>query len=119
MTDNPNVENPLDRAGAQLRDICEQHGQLGESLDTGSLSRMIAHIENINRAVCTSTRDHANAAKRLTDFAVTLDRIARHSPPTAEELAQRLESVAHSLKATGAELAGANELPKWAPPPAD
>lgn len=116
MTDNVNVENPLDLAGAQLRDICERHGQTGEPLDTGSLGRMIVHIENINRSVCESTRDHANAAKRLTDFAITLGRIARHSPPTAEELAKRLENVAERLKVTGAELAGGNELPKWAHP---
>jgi hypothetical protein len=77
MSDTTQIqENPLDHAELQLRAICESDAQYDEAIDTGSLNRMLVHIRNINASVSTSTRDHVNAAKRLTDFSVTLSRLA-------------------------------------------
>jgi hypothetical protein len=118
MSDHhPAIENPLELAEAQLREICERHEEFETPIDTASLGRMIVHISNINRSVSTSTRDHVNAAKRLTDFAMTLDRIVKQAPPSDDGLATRINSLAETLKVTGAELAGATTIPRWAQSP--
>ncbi len=114
MTDDLRNTNPLVEAESQLLEICERHAQFDAPIDTGSLGRMAVHIRNINRSVSESTRDHANAAKRLTDFSVTLGRLAKNSSPASEELAQRMKDLAETLRATGAELGQADSLPRWA-----
>jgi hypothetical protein len=116
MTDSTYTDNPLEQAEAQLREICESPQQFAVPIDTGSLGRMIVHIRNINRSVSESTRDHANAAKRLTDFSATLGRIAKNSSPSSEALSMRMQELAETLKVTGAELASASSIPKWAHP---
>jgi hypothetical protein len=114
MTDNLKNANPLVDAETQLLEICERHEQFHAPIDTGSLGRMAVHIRNINRSVSESTRDHANAAKRLTDFSVTLGRLAKNSSPASEELAQRMNNLAETLRTTGAELGQPDTVPRWA-----
>lgn len=108
MTDTTNTVMTLEQAEAQLREICEQKAQFTTPIDTGSLGRMLVHIQNINRSISESTRDHVNAAKRLTDFAVTLGRMANRFTPNSEELAARIRSLAENLRTAGAELASAS-----------
>jgi uncharacterized protein YukE len=107
MTDTTKTVNALAQAEAQLREICERKDQFATPIDTGSLGRMLVHIQNINRSISESTRDHVNAAKRLTDFAVTLGRMANRSTPASEDLAARMQALAEILRTAGAELASA------------
>ena len=100
-------ENPLERATNQLRDICREHEHLTAPFDAGSLARMLVHIANINHSILLSTRDHLNASKRLHDFALTLERIARHFAPQDGALAMRMTGVAKVLRA---EMAGAGGI---------
>lgn len=74
---------------------------------------MVVHMTNINQAVLASTRDHVNASKRLNDFALTLNRIARHFEPQDAQLAVRMNDVAETLRAAGKELAENNAVPAW------
>ena len=116
LVSTPVSENPLELAVIQLRDICRDQERLAEPFNAGSLSRILVHITNINRAVLASTQDHVNASKRLCDFAVTLDRIARHFAPQDGQLAQRMNNVAKTLKAAGVELADNDAVPGWEAP---
>jgi hypothetical protein len=108
MTDTSSTVIALNQAEAQLREICERRDQFATPIDSGSLGRMLVHIQNINRSISESTRDHVNAAKRLTDFAVTLGRMANRSTPTSEDLAVRMHALAENLRTAGAELASAS-----------
>lgn len=63
--------------------------------DAGALGRILVHIVNIHQSVSTSQDGHSNAAKRLGDFAVTMDRMASGKP----ESAQRLMRLAEALRA--------------------
>ena|SRR5688572_25927805 len=110
---NPMLDNPLERAAVQLRDICQDHEHLAAPFDSKSLARMLVHIGNINRAVLESTQHHLNASKRLHDFAVTLGRIAKHFAPKEANLATRMTNVANTLEVAGAELAGNPAIPEW------
>jgi methyl-accepting chemotaxis protein len=105
MTDMTNTSRTLEQAESQLRELCERRDQLATPIDTGSLGRMLVHIQNIRRSISESTRDHVNAAKRLTDFAVTLGRMATRFAPGSEDLAARIQSLADLLRTAGAELA--------------
>lgn len=119
MSDTTQIqENPLDHAELQLREICESHAQFEEAIDTGSLNRMLVHIRNINASVSTSTRDHVNAAKRLTDFSVTLGRLANKSSAANSELAMRITNLAGTLRNAGAEISDGASMPRWAAPTA-
>jgi hypothetical protein len=116
MSDTTQIQtNPLDHAEVQLREICESHSQFDEAIDTGSLNRMLVHIRNINASVSTSTRDHVNAAKRLSDFATTLGRLATKSPLDAE-LATRISNLAGTLRDAGAEISSGAAMPRWTTP---
>ena len=112
----PTSENPLEFAAIQLRDICRDHEHLTAPFDRGSLARMLVHIANINHSVLASSRDHVNASKRLRDFSLTLDRIARHFAPQDEALAARMTNVAKVLQAAGEELANNDAVPAWPAP---
>jgi hypothetical protein len=113
VSDNFQSQNPLDRAAAELREICRENARLVSPFDAGSLARMLVHINNINQSVLASSRDHVNAAKRLGDFAVTLGRIARHVATENADLAQRVTNVANILQAAGVELANNDAIPQW------
>jgi hypothetical protein len=116
VSDNNQFQNPLDRAAAELRDICRDNALLAAPFDAGSLARMLVHIRNINQSVLASSRDHVNAAKRLGDFAVTLGRIAKHVATENGDLAQRVTNVAKILQAAGIELANNDAIPQWPAP---
>lgn len=110
------LDNPLEAATHQIRDIChdvEQLGHLPPSLDLGTVGRMLVHIDNINRSVLASTQDHVNAVKRLNDFALNFARLARDAEPPDGALAVRMISVADSLRAASEELAGTDGIPNW------
>jgi hypothetical protein len=110
--DTPAIDNPLDSAVDQLRNIIE-HELLESSIDAGSVKRMLVHITNINSSVVASTRDHLNATKRLKDFAFTLIRIARNAEPQDQELTARMARVAADLRAASDELARNDAVPNW------
>lgn len=119
MSDTTQIQNnPLDHAELQLREICESHAQFEEAIDAGSLNRMLVHIRNINASVSASTRDHVNAAKRLTDFSVTLSRLATKCSALNAELAMRISNLAGTLRDAGAEIASGAAMPRWAAAPA-
>jgi hypothetical protein len=109
----PKVENPLDCAFRQLRDISNDLELLKSSIDAGSVRRMLVHIANINLSVLASTRDHLNATKRLKDFAFTLIRIAKNSAVPNEVLTTRMARVAQHLHAASKELARGDAIPNW------
>ena len=108
MTDTTHTVKTLEQAETQLREICERRDQFATPIDTGSLGRMLVHIQNINRSISESTRDHVNAAKRLTDFAVTLGRMANRFTPSSDDLTARVQALAEILRTAGAELASAS-----------
>jgi hypothetical protein len=109
----PEFDNPLETACRQMRNLCRDGAALSPSFDQGSLARMLAHIDNISRSVIASTQDHANAAKRLNDFALIFERLARDLRATDEARANQVASVSQSLRAASAELSAANGLPNW------
>jgi len=112
----PTLDNPLESAISQLRNICSDHELLKSSMDAASVRRMLIHIANINISVLASTQDHVNASKRLNDFAFTLARIARNAELPNEVLATRMTSVAVNLRAASEELAQGDAIPNWKAP---
>jgi hypothetical protein len=62
-----------------------------------------------------STRDYANAAKRLNDFAATLSRIARKTALPDDILTNRMRQIAEGLRGASNELAGGGRIPGWVP----
>jgi hypothetical protein len=106
MTDiTQEIPNPLLDAIRQLRSICQDPGEMTSAIDCGSVARITVHITNINSSLLESSRDHANASKRLNDFATTLIRMARKTAPPDGSLASRMLLVAASLRGASAELA--------------
>jgi hypothetical protein len=112
----PALDNPLESVINQLRDLCGDREVLRSPSDAASVGRMLVHITNINASVLASTEDHANAAKRLNDFAFTLSRMARGSELDNEALTSRLTAVANDLRAASEELARGNTVPNWRAP---
>jgi uncharacterized damage-inducible protein DinB len=90
----------LEQAEVMLRDVLAHDFAEESGGDSGSLGRMLVHIVNIQRAVSTSTDAHANAAKRLVDFAETTTRMTARKP----ESAQRLGKLADTLRAASSGL---------------
>lgn len=109
----PSVDNPLAAAINRLALISNDRRLLTSSIDAGSVERMLVHITNINSSVLASTQDHVNASKRLNDFALTLERIARKAVPPNEELVTAMTAVVDDLRLASQELAGANAIPNW------
>jgi hypothetical protein len=105
-----NFDIPLEQAEAQLRDIFQRHLPNAPA-EAGSLGRMLNHVVNIRRAVSESTDDHANAAKRLGDFALTVERMAKRAPANDEEMTARIHNLANTLKTAGSELASVKAAP--------
>ena len=109
-------DNPLEAAASQIRNLCRDGEPLPQSLDRGSVGRMLIHIDNINRSVIASTRDRVNAAKRLNDFALIFARSARNSEPPDGPLAARMTLVSDHLRAASEELSGSDAIPNWRAP---
>jgi hypothetical protein len=108
-----NIENPLASAAQTLGAICEDRQLTTSTMDAGSMARILVHIKNINSSVLASTDDHANAAKRLNDFATALARIARNTEAPNEQLVTRMSSVASDLRSASEKLAAADAIPNW------
>jgi hypothetical protein len=114
MTNNtPAIANPLHGVLTQLRSIRDDQDASISTMDAGSVDRIAVHITNINASVTASTLDHANAAKRLNDFAAALARIARNCAPPNDALTSRMGQIAASLRGVSAELAGGHRVPDW------
>lgn len=110
---NPTLDNPLDCAISQLSNLCSDRGLLTSPTDDGSVRRMLVHISNINISVLASTQDHVNASKRLNDFAITLDRMAKKSALPNDVLKDRMTAIAMNLRAASEELARSDAVPNW------
>ena len=78
----------LEHAEALLRDVLLADFQRDAKSDAVSLGRMLIHIVNIHRAVSIYTDRHANAAKRLGDFAAATSRMTARYPASATKLAR-------------------------------
>jgi hypothetical protein len=117
MSDStPTVDNPLESAITQLRNICSDREVLKSSIDAGSVTRILVHLVNISTSVLASTQDHVNASKRLNDFAVALARIAKKSDAPNEVLTTRMTSVSETLRGASEELARSGDIPNWRAP---
>lgn len=90
----------LEQAEALLRDVLLKDFEGSKEGDAGSLERMMTHIVNMQGAVSISTDVHANAAKRLGDFAVAAQRMVDRRPQSAA----RLTRLAEVLRAASAGL---------------
>jgi hypothetical protein len=99
----------LEHAEALLREALARDFDGNTSSLARSLARMLVHVVDIHRAVSSAPEAYANAAKRLGDFAATLERMALARP----EAAPRLERAAAAMRAARTEmhkLAGAADL---------
>ena|SRR5688572_19912764 len=103
MKQDHTVENPLERAEAQLRDICERRP--AQAPEASALARILIHIVNIRRSLTESDRDQANAAKRLVDFANAVLRMGKRIAPDEADVAARLDTLADTLRTAGTQLA--------------
>lgn len=106
------IDNPLEAAADQIRNLCDEGEALPSWFDAGSVRRILVHVDNIGRSVAASMQDHVNAAKRLNDFAGTFARFAKNSRPPDEALAVRLTSVSDNLRAASEELSRADATPE-------
>jgi hypothetical protein len=104
----------LEQVEALLRELMTRDFE-HDPANSGSLGRMLVHIVNIHRSVSLPADDHSNAAKRLGDFALTMDRLKARKP----ESAIRLARVAEVLRAAGAGLTGPPSVAVPGPASAD
>jgi len=108
--------SPLQRARAQLQAIHHEHESIDpKGTDTGTLARMMVHMDNIEKSVSASMEDHVNASKRLLDFGNTVERMAKHlSPSFPQGLEARMGDLVDTLRAAGTALGGSGGPPAWA-----
>jgi hypothetical protein len=108
--------NTLLRARTQLEAVLREHESSDpRGVDTGTLARMLVHMDNIAKSVSASRDDHVNASKRLNDFANTIERMARiAAQPGAPRTSNPMNDLVESLRAAGRELSNAGEPPSWA-----
>ena len=93
----------------------QQESSDPRGVDTGTLARMLVHMDNIAKSVSASRDDHVNASKRLNDFANTIERMARTSAqPGTPRPGDPLTELMESLRTAGRELSNAGEPPSWA-----
>jgi hypothetical protein len=105
------LDNPLDDAETRLREIFQRRLPSAPA-EAGALGRILAHVVNIRRSVSESSLDHVNAAKRLTDFAVTINRMAQHLLVTDEDTAARMTDLAATLRLAAAQLSASGATPQ-------
>jgi hypothetical protein len=89
---------------------------LRSAIDAGTVERITSHLRKMNSSVLESTCDHANASKRLNEFASALARIARKTVHPKEILTNRMLLFAAILRGASAELASGGKLPDWPAP---
>jgi hypothetical protein len=100
-----NAQTTISRAGVEqaealLRELLADGFQEESGADARSLGRMLVHLVNINVAISGQPDRHANAAKRLEDFAVTTWRMAARNPNAVDKLTR----VTHTLRQAGLRL---------------
>ena len=107
------------RARSQLEAVHrQQESNDPRGVDTGTLARMLVHMDNIARSVSASKDDHVNASKRLNDFANTIERMARTAAqPGTPRPGDPMSALMESLRAAGRELSNAGDPPSWARTP--
>jgi len=113
----PSVDsNTLLRARNLLEAVLrEQESSDPRGVDTGTLARMLVHMDNIAKSVSASRDDHVNASKRLNDFANTIERMERiSSQPGAPRSDTPMSMLVATLRAAGRELSNAGSPPTWA-----
>src|SRR5438046_1815151 len=114
MSDTPQVlDSPLEQAAAQLRELAQRQQSIAPA-EANVLRRMLTHIVNMKRSVLSSAQDHANAAKRLGDFSLTLSKMADNLQAADHGLATRLKQLAASLSLAGRQLANGEAASSWA-----
>jgi hypothetical protein len=111
--------NTLLRARTQLEAVLrQQESSDPRGVDTGTLSRMLVHMDNIAKSVSASKDDHVNASKRLNDFANTVERMARiAAQPGTPRVGDPMTALVESLRSAGRELSNAGDPPSWARTP--
>ena len=108
--------NTLLRARTQLEAVLREHESNDpRGVDTGTLARMLVHMDNIAKSVSASREDHVNASKRLNDFANTVERIARSAAqPGSPRAGDPMSALVESLRTAARELSNAGDPPSWA-----
>jgi hypothetical protein len=116
MNTQTDDSNTLLRARNLLQTVLrEQESSDPRGVDTGTLARMLVHMDNIAKSVSASRDDHVNASKRLNDFANTIERMDRiATQPGAARVETKLSTLVTALRAAGRELSNAGEPPSWA-----
>jgi len=93
----------LQAAEAAMRDVLRDPNSIAAP-DGASLGRMLGHVVNMQEAVNSSPDSHANVAKRLGDFALTVTRMADRHPDAAPELSRLSETLLVASKRLRASL---------------
>jgi phage gpG-like protein len=107
--------NPLKLAQQQMRAVFKYFQERDpRGSDTGTLERMIAHLNNIERSVTASMQDHVNASKRLKDFGDTIERMSAHMGEESQSQVVLMRELATTLRAAGMELGKTGAPPAWA-----
>ena len=116
MNTQADDSNTLLRARTLLQAVLrEQETRDPRGVDTGTLARMLVHMDNIAKSVSASRDDHLNASKRLVDFANTVERMERlASQPGAPRADTPMSMLSATLRAAGRELSNAGTPPSWA-----
>ncbi|MEO8062429.1 MAG: hypothetical protein ABI821_06755 [Pseudomonadota bacterium] len=116
MNTQTDDSNTLLRARNLLQAVLrEQESNDPRGVDTGTLARMLVHMDNIAKSVSASRDDHVNASKRLNDFANTIERMERiATQPGAARADTPMSMLVATLRAAGRELSNAGDPPSWA-----
>ncbi len=116
MTTTAVDSNTLQRARTQLQGVLRAHETNDpRGVDTGTLARMLVHMDNIEKSVSASRDDHVNASKRLNDFANTVERMARTAAqPGTPRPGEPMSDLVETLRMAGRELSNAGNPPSWA-----
>ncbi len=104
ITSQP-LDHILEDSETRLREIFQRRLPSAPA-EAGTLGRILAHVVNIKRSVSESSLDHVNAAKRLADFASTINRMAQQLLTTDKDTAARMTELATTLTLAGAQLSG-------------
>ena len=78
MQSTQSIQESLERARALMRELIDRlQNDLpsGQSQTSASLSRILTHVENVQKIAGQISEESANAVKRLRDFANTIERI--------------------------------------------
>jgi hypothetical protein len=116
MSTSPADSNTLQRARTQLQGVLRAHESNDpRGVDTGTLARMLVHMDNIAKSVSASRDDHVNASKRLNDFANTVERMARTAAqPGTPRPGDPMSELVETLRVAARELSNAGNPPSWA-----